>query len=418
MTMPSEKPAGLNHGIGESRRASKPLIEKRRRARINQSLAELKSLVVDSKKEVHAQNTRPPKLEKADILELTVAHLRNLHEYIAQPTSSEGDDNSYKAGFSRCLQEVYQFIEKEANLSRAQKTRLLSHLTSVGPVLLSQSSPDSASIAMEDSASSCSSNSRSGTPLIESMDYMPCSPLSDSNQDVSSTSSSSPSNSRTLNGWNKPDHKVPSVRNVSSNILSDFNREGSSSPPSHSRLTVICKKEHSSSSAMKMEFKNASTISSELSVDSSNYSRHMFPQICSDSVPISSKKELVNTNFEQRFSPAHNSTSNKTFKPNQVSPGVVLNANTPFQQDYSSAMCNSNGPLNLASSSRESLVKSRYSCTSNGNRNTVENFDYTNGCLKPNLAVESTANRLFVMRNPQNHTESSIAQMDPVWRPW
>lgn len=35
--------------------ASKPLIEKRRRARINQSLAELKALVIDSKKDAQSQ---------------------------------------------------------------------------------------------------------------------------------------------------------------------------------------------------------------------------------------------------------------------------------------------------------------------------------------------------------------------------
>ncbi|KAJ4445363.1 hypothetical protein ANN_07168, partial [Periplaneta americana] len=57
----------------------KPLMEKRRRARINQSLNELKKLLLDgntSKKE----GSRPTKLEKADILEMTVQHLQRLHQ--------------------------------------------------------------------------------------------------------------------------------------------------------------------------------------------------------------------------------------------------------------------------------------------------------------------------------------------------
>lgn len=57
----------------EPRRANKPLMEKRRRARINQSLAALKALILDTAK---AENTKHSKLEKADILELTVRHFQ------------------------------------------------------------------------------------------------------------------------------------------------------------------------------------------------------------------------------------------------------------------------------------------------------------------------------------------------------
>lgn len=48
-------------------------MEKRRRARINQSLAMLKTLILDSAK---MDNTKHTKLEKADILELTVRHFQ------------------------------------------------------------------------------------------------------------------------------------------------------------------------------------------------------------------------------------------------------------------------------------------------------------------------------------------------------
>uniref|UniRef100_A0A8K9XZF1 Hes family bHLH transcription factor 3 n=1 Tax=Oncorhynchus mykiss TaxID=8022 RepID=A0A8K9XZF1_ONCMY len=57
-------------------RVSKPLMEKKRRARINKCLDQLKSLLEN----YYTSNIRKRKLEKADILELTVKHLRNLQK--------------------------------------------------------------------------------------------------------------------------------------------------------------------------------------------------------------------------------------------------------------------------------------------------------------------------------------------------
>lgn len=73
---------------GEPRRANKPLMEKRRRARINQSLAVLKTLILDSAK---SDNTKHSKLEKADILELTVRHFQR-HRNLDTP----GELNIFK----------------------------------------------------------------------------------------------------------------------------------------------------------------------------------------------------------------------------------------------------------------------------------------------------------------------------------
>ena len=50
-------------------------MEKRRRARINECLGELKQLLMDSLKK---DGSGYSKLEKADILELTVKYLRNV----------------------------------------------------------------------------------------------------------------------------------------------------------------------------------------------------------------------------------------------------------------------------------------------------------------------------------------------------
>ncbi|XP_071452033.1 protein hairy-like isoform X2 [Hetaerina americana] len=116
----------------EGRRANKPLMEKRRRARINQSLAVLKTLILDS---ARLENTKHSKLEKADILELTVRHLQRQRSLgpIA-PVSSDAPPSSpptgapapeqhespvaaaqllarYRAGFSECAREVARFLD-------------------------------------------------------------------------------------------------------------------------------------------------------------------------------------------------------------------------------------------------------------------------------------------------------------------
>lgn len=95
-------------------------MEKRRRARINQSLALLKTLILDSTRtEVSysvlffvilvltssfvfssLQNTKHSKLEKADILELTVRHLQR------QKVLSSDVRDKYRAGFQECAREV------------------------------------------------------------------------------------------------------------------------------------------------------------------------------------------------------------------------------------------------------------------------------------------------------------------------
>uniref|UniRef100_A0A8V0ZG44 Hes family bHLH transcription factor 2 n=1 Tax=Gallus gallus TaxID=9031 RepID=A0A8V0ZG44_CHICK len=53
----------------------KPLLEKRRRARINESLNQLKTLILPL---VCKDSSRCSKLEKADILEMTVQFLREV----------------------------------------------------------------------------------------------------------------------------------------------------------------------------------------------------------------------------------------------------------------------------------------------------------------------------------------------------
>lgn len=63
-------------------------MEKRRRARINQSLAILKALILESAKNNSNKSAdgqpKHTKLEKADILELTVRHFQK-HRHLDNP---------------------------------------------------------------------------------------------------------------------------------------------------------------------------------------------------------------------------------------------------------------------------------------------------------------------------------------------
>uniref|UniRef100_A0A8C8VK41 Hes family bHLH transcription factor 1 n=1 Tax=Pelusios castaneus TaxID=367368 RepID=A0A8C8VK41_9SAUR len=111
----------------EHRKSSKPIMEKRRRARINESLSQLKALILDALKK---DSSRHSKLEKADILEMTVKHLRSLQR--AQMTAALSSDptvlGKYRAGFSECMNEVTRFLSTCEGVNTEVRTRLLGHL--------------------------------------------------------------------------------------------------------------------------------------------------------------------------------------------------------------------------------------------------------------------------------------------------
>ncbi|XP_073973512.1 uncharacterized protein isoform X2 [Rhodnius prolixus] len=123
--------SSTNTKIPTNRRANKPLMEKRRRARINQSLAVLKSLILDSAK---MENTKHSKLEKADILELTVRHLQR------QKALNSTSVDKYRAGFIECAREVTRFLDTpelqgvsplgKAGIDPSVRQRLIRHLES------------------------------------------------------------------------------------------------------------------------------------------------------------------------------------------------------------------------------------------------------------------------------------------------
>lgn len=107
------------------RKVMKPMLERKRRARINRCLDELKELMVTT---LQSEGENVSKLEKADILELTVRHLHTLkrqHRLVASPETTYVD--RFKAGFSMCANEVSNFLIETVEPTASAK--LIQHLS-------------------------------------------------------------------------------------------------------------------------------------------------------------------------------------------------------------------------------------------------------------------------------------------------
>lgn len=75
----------VRSSYSETRKIRKPLMEKKRRARINGSLETLKQMLLDTRSPIKEgkNGQRAAKLEKADILEMTVQYLQSLHSKLS-----------------------------------------------------------------------------------------------------------------------------------------------------------------------------------------------------------------------------------------------------------------------------------------------------------------------------------------------
>lgn len=120
----SEEPISRTY---QYRKVMKPMLERKRRARINRCLDELKELMVTA---LQSEGENVSKLEKADILELTVRHLHNLkrqHQLVIAPEQSYPD--RFRAGFTQCAQEVSHYLSAPMeNSNPAAGRKLLQHL--------------------------------------------------------------------------------------------------------------------------------------------------------------------------------------------------------------------------------------------------------------------------------------------------
>ena len=107
------------------RKVMKPLLERKRRARINSCLDELKDLMVSA---LHTEGESISKLEKADVLELTVRHLQKLKRQQMLALNPALDLDRYHAGYTACATEVSRCLASVPGVDITLGTRLMSHL--------------------------------------------------------------------------------------------------------------------------------------------------------------------------------------------------------------------------------------------------------------------------------------------------
>ena len=108
----------------EYRKIVKPLIERKRRARINVCLDELKDLMVFA---MQTEGESISKLEKADVLELTVKHLRNLKRQQMLALNPALNMDRFHAGYTTCATEVSRTLAS-TGVDVSIGSRLMSHL--------------------------------------------------------------------------------------------------------------------------------------------------------------------------------------------------------------------------------------------------------------------------------------------------
>merc|ERR1712241_1258058 len=106
------------------RKVVKPLIERKRRARINTCLDELKDLMVFA---MQSEGESISKLEKADVLESTVKHLRKLKRQQMLALNPALDMDRFHAGYTTCATEVSRTLAS-TGVDISIGSRLMSHL--------------------------------------------------------------------------------------------------------------------------------------------------------------------------------------------------------------------------------------------------------------------------------------------------
>lgn len=108
------------------RKVMKPLLERKRRARINKCLDDLKDLMATC---MQQNGDSSAKLEKADILEVTVQHLRKLKEQKQQNGSSNvSGQQSFRSGYIQAANEVSRCLASLPKVDVGFGTKLMTHL--------------------------------------------------------------------------------------------------------------------------------------------------------------------------------------------------------------------------------------------------------------------------------------------------
>merc|ERR1712117_454088 len=121
--MQPQDPAPMSR-THQYRKVMKPLLERKRRARINKCLDEIKDILVES---LQMEGESITKLEKADVLELTLKHLQKLkaQKKLVVPANAKGGRSSaeiaqtFSHGYKACANQVSQYLHA-ANQSAAK----------------------------------------------------------------------------------------------------------------------------------------------------------------------------------------------------------------------------------------------------------------------------------------------------------
>lgn len=100
------------------------MLERKRRARINRCLDELKEFILST---LQAEGENVSKLEKADILEFTVQHLHKLRRQNRLNTPVT-DADRFRAGFTHCASEVSRCLASTPGVDVNLGTKLMTHL--------------------------------------------------------------------------------------------------------------------------------------------------------------------------------------------------------------------------------------------------------------------------------------------------
>ena len=119
-----EAPMSRTH---QYRKVMKPLLERKRRARINKCLDDLKDIMVFA---LQSEGESITKLEKADVLELTVRHLQKLKRQQQLQANPALDVDRYNSGFTACASEVSRFLSAVPGMDVTYGNGLMTHLGS------------------------------------------------------------------------------------------------------------------------------------------------------------------------------------------------------------------------------------------------------------------------------------------------
>ncbi|XP_037946571.1 enhancer of split mgamma protein [Teleopsis dalmanni] len=111
------------------RKVMKPMLERKRRARINKCLDELKDLMVAT---LESEGEHVTRLEKADILELTVTHLQKLRQQrkqaAAKGNTTMSQAEGFRSGYIHAVNEVSRSLSELPGVNVNLGTQLMTHL--------------------------------------------------------------------------------------------------------------------------------------------------------------------------------------------------------------------------------------------------------------------------------------------------